>query len=118
MDIATATLAFALSDKIKSGLIWASGLVTCALQLPPGEKAGAEKALVQLMEMLGSDLRLSRRRIPHPAWDTAEKELDLAIVMARSGVVPEATYHLTRSLSHVADVAQESMTVLKDQGLI
>lgn len=118
MDASTATLAFALGDKLKSGLIWASALVEQTLQLPPGEKAGAEKTLIHLMEMIGSDLHVTKRRVPHPSWDTAEKELDLAIVMARSGVVMEATYHLTRALSHVTDVAQQAMAILKTEGLI
>lgn len=118
MDVPTATLAFALSDKIKSGLIWASVLVEQSLRLPPGEKTGAEKTLIQLMEMIGSDLHVTKRRVPHPAWDTAEKELDLAIVMARSGVVMEATYHLTRALSQVTDVARTALEILKSEGLM
>ncbi|MFH1981282.1 MAG: hypothetical protein ABIL58_05540 [Pseudomonadota bacterium] len=118
MDAPSATLAFALADKIKSGLIWTSALVEQRLGLPPGEKAGAEKTLIQLMELIGGDLHVSKRRVPDPAWDTAEKELDLAIVMARSGVVMEATYHLTRALSHVTNVARAALEVLKKEGLM
>lgn len=118
MDTATATLAFALGDKTKSGLIWAAALVEQILQMPPPEKKGAEKVLIQLMSMIGSDLHIIKRRIAHPAWDAAEKEVDLAIVMARSGVVMEAAYHLTRALSQVTDVAREALSVLQREGLM
>ena len=118
MDTPAAATAYALGDKIKSGLIWASALVEQTLMMPPGPKTGAEQVLIQLMEMIANDLHVSKRRAPHPSWDTAEKELDLAIVMARSGVVMESTYHLTRALSHVTEVAREGMATLKKKGLI
>jgi hypothetical protein len=117
METRSAALAYALGDKIKSGLIWASALVEVTCQLPPQEKAGAEKVLIQLMAMIGSDLHTTKRRVPHTSWDTAEKELDLALVMARSGVVMEVPYHLTRALSQVTNVAQEALAMLKSEGM-
>jgi hypothetical protein len=118
MDISAAATAYALGDKIKSGLIWASALVEQTLMMPPGPKTGAEKVLIQLMEMIANDLHVTKRRASHPSWDAAEKELDLAIVMARSGVVMESTYHLTRALSHVTEVAREGMAALREKGLM
>ena len=117
MEPRDATLLFSQADRIKAGLIWASALVEHLTALPEAEKRGALKGLTRLIEMLGNDIQMARRHAPAVSWDVAEKEVDLALVMIRSGVPLESTYHLTRALSRVTDMAQRALAVLKAAGL-
>ena len=112
-----ATLTFAQADGIKSGLIWATTLVEQLPALTEAERRGAVKVLTRLIELIGNEVQLAGRLTPGISWDVAEKEVDLALVMIRSGVAMEATYHLTRALSRVTDMAQRALSVLKARGL-
>ncbi len=52
------------------------------------------------------------------SWDEVEKHIDMAMVMINSNMVQESGFHLTRSLSQVTGIAQRSMSVLKDEGIL
>jgi hypothetical protein len=110
--------AFSQSEKLKSALIWISQSFDILNACSAPERGGAEKALRFLVGAVAQEIYLTRRRMPDPSWDEAEKHLDLALVMMDSGVPREAVFHLTRALRQVTGVGHRSMTILKDQGLL
>lgn len=118
METHQAIIAFSQSEKLKAGLIWASQLGEIALQTAQPEKAGAENTIRSFLGMLASEIHLARKVTALPDWDAVEKNIDLAIVMINSGAVHEISYHLTQALSQVTSIAQRSMTLLKDRGLL
>ncbi len=118
METDKAVMGFAQGDKIKAGIIWISQVVEQAGGLDYAEQRGAELIIQSLLNMLAHEIHLAARLAPHPAWQEAGKSLDLAVVMAKSGVIQEAGFHLTQALSKVTTIAQQAMVVLQDQKLI
>lgn len=118
MDTREAILAFSQSEKIKSGIIW----VTQALQvlggLPEKNRKSAERIAHVFIGLMLRDVHLAVKVTTDETWRDVEKNVDLALVMLDSGVAQEAGYHLTHALSHVADIGQRSMNVLKAKGLL
>ena len=110
--------AFAQSEKIKASLIMASQLVELLASQSEDEKRGAEKVFKAFVNMIGNEIHLARKIAQHEIWAEVEKHLDLALVMINSGVAHEAGYHLVQGISQVTRIGQQSMTVLKDKGLI
>jgi hypothetical protein len=118
MQIHQAIKAFSQSEKLKSGLIWSSQIVEVYIALPESEKPGAERILKILISMIGHEINIAKKAAPHNIWLDAEKDVDTAMVMVNSGVAHESGYHLTRALSKVTTIGQQSMAFLVDQGLL
>lgn len=118
MDLQTAVMAFSQSDKIKSGLIWASQLAGMHASLSEMEKRGAGLTIQHLLAMLADELRLARRNAGGAEWAEAAKHMEMALVMAHSGVIEESAFHMARALRQVTGVGQRAMTVLKDHGMV
>ena len=118
MNVKQAIIAFSQSEKLKSGLIWANQIIEVYLSLPESEKPGAERVLKTLISMIASEVHIAKKTAPHSIWQDAEKDIDTAMVMLNSGVANESGYHLTRALSKVTTIGQQSMTFLADEGLL
>lgn len=118
MNIQRAIIAFAQSEKIKTGLIWATQSLELLAGLPEKDKEGAKRIAESLMNFILFDVHIAKKTAKDASWEEIEKNIDLAIVMANSGVPQESTYHLTRALSHVTSIAQRSMSFLKQEGLL
>lgn len=118
MNVKQAIIAFSQSEKLKGGLIWANQMIEIYSGLPESEKQGAERVLKNLIRMLANEIHVAKKTAPHSIWLEAEKDLDTAIVMINSAVTNESGYHLTRALSKVTTIGQQSMTVLADKGLL
>ncbi len=118
MNIKQAIIAFALSEKVKSGLIWASQTIELSKGLPETDRQGADKIIKSIVNMIANEIHLARKMTNDPTWYDVEKHIDMAIVMINSMIVHESVLHMTRALSHVTSIAQRSMTVLKEEGLI
>ncbi len=118
MNRQQALMAFAQGDKIKAGIIWASQMVEQAAGLDYPARLGAEPLVRSLLQMIAHEVHLAAKLSPHPAWPAAVKSMDLAIVMSQSGVIQEASFHLTQALSHVTTIAQQAMIILQQEGLI
>ena len=110
--------AFSQSEKLKSGLIWASQIVEAYKALPESDKPGAEKILKILIGMIASEIHIAQKAAPHQIWPEAEKDVNTALVMLNSGVAHDVGYHLTQALSKVTTVGQQSMTRLVEKGLL
>ena len=118
MQIPEAILTFSQSEKIKAGLIWASQAVEAYKALPEPGKAGAEKIIAAIVNMIGSEILICKKSAPNELWLKVEKSIDTAMVMIHSNVVQEAGYHLTQALTQVTTIGQRSMSILKDKGLL
>ena len=118
MEIDEAIMAFSQSEKIKAGLISISQVLEVLKGLAEGEKMGGEKIISVLLGMIDHEIKLSRAVTRHKAWDDVEPYIDKATVMVNSGVGHEATAHLSKALSKVTTIGQQSMTILKEKGLL
>lgn len=118
METKEAITAFAQSEKIKSGIIWASQVADMFAGLSESEKQGAQKIVGAIIRMIGHEIHLCKKSAPHELWTDAEKSVDLALVMIDSHVVQESVYHLTQALTKVTSIGHQSLTYLKDHGLM
>lgn len=118
MEIDQAIKAFSQSEKLKSGLIWATQLAEVYVALAESDKPGAEKIIKMLVSMIGNEIMVAQKAAPHDDWREAAKDVDTAMVMLNSGVAHESGYHLTQALSKVVNIGQQSMTRLIDEGLL
>jgi hypothetical protein len=71
-----------------------------------------------LLGMVAQEMALAKvlTRVEH--WQDGESHVEKAVVMVESGVAEEALLHLSRALSKVTNIAQESMSLLKESGLL
>lgn len=109
---------FSQSEKIKSGLIWATQMAEMYTALPESDKPGAERMLKALVGMIGNEIHIAQKSAPNEFWLEAGKDVETALVMMTSGVVHELGYHLTQALSKVTTIGQQSMTFLIEKALL
>jgi hypothetical protein len=116
---AEAILAFAQSEKIKSGLISITQALEVLQALSPEERMGAEKVVRLFLGMTMQELVLARALASEDCdWDELASLLERALVMADSGVAGEAAVLLARAVSLVTTVGQRAMVFLKEEGLL
>jgi len=118
METDKAIMAFSQSEKIKTGIIWASQTLSFLPGLPDMEKRGGEKVISALINMIGHEVNLAKTVSGGEEWDQIDTYIDKAVLMIDSGVPQEAIMHLSKALSKVTNVGQRSMTHLKDEELI
>ena len=117
-SIKEAIIALAQSEKAKAGLIWASQTIEIFLGLPEDQKKGAERLLYAFLNMVSQEVALAKALTKHESWDGVEGHIEKALVMISSGVGQEAGVHLSRALSRVTNIAQQSMSLLKEKDLL
>jgi hypothetical protein len=113
-----AIMAFSQSEKIKAGLIWASQAIQLLPGLPEDQRRGAERIVYTLLSMISKEIDLARILTRHEAWIEVEPWVERALIMIDSGIGHEGGVHLTRALSKVTNIGQESMTILKERELL
>lgn len=118
MNVQEAVMAFSQSDKIKSGIIWVSQTLELLPGLSMSEQRGAERIIKTLIDMIIHEVHLAGRLAKSSLWDDIEKHIDMAVVMVNSKMVQESGFHLTQALSQATGIAQRSMTILKDEGIL
>jgi hypothetical protein len=118
MNTKEAIMAFSQSEKIKSGIIWASQMLELIRGLPDPEKQGGERSVKILVDMIFQEIRLGESVAAGVDWKGIEKNIDQAVAMINSHVAPESVVHLTQALSQVTTIGQRSMSALQEQGLI
>ncbi len=110
--------AFALSDKIKSGLIWASAAGDQAAAYPEPGRQGAVAVARTLLELVLNEAVCARQATGDPAWDEAIRAIEKARVMLCSGVPAEVSFHLTRALGQVTRIGRQAGESLQTAGLL
>lgn len=118
MELKQAISAFSQSEKIKSSIIWASQAVEAFIGLSEEEKPGAEKIIRAVVSMIGHEIHLCKKSAPHALWADVEKSVDMALVMIDSNVAHESVFHLTQALTKVTSIGHQSLTCLKENGLM
>jgi hypothetical protein len=118
MNVQHAIMTFAQSEKLKSGIIWASSSVERLQGFLSNDQQGAITAIRTFVEMIVREVHLAKRYSSEETWLEVEKHVDMAMVMIDSGVPQEATFHLTRALTQVTSISHRSMKILKEQGLL
>lgn len=113
-----AIITFAQSEKIKSALIWATHTVEVYNGCAPAEKAGAAKIIDGLTRMIASEVHFAGKVTREEAWAEVLKSMDMAVVMINSGVIAEASFHLSQAISRVVGISQNAMTFLQNEGLL
>ncbi len=117
METKQAIISFAQGEKVKSGLIWCSQCAQVAQNLPQAEQIGAVKVIQALVAMISNEAQLARQAGKDQIWLEVDKCLNKARVMIESGVIEDATYHFTQTLSQVNCISQKALTHLVDKGL-
>ena len=118
MEVKEAITAFSQSEKIKSGIIWVSQALEMFVSLPEEEKPGAIKILRAVISMIAHEITLCKKSAPHALWAEAQKNIDTALVMIDSNVAHESVYHLTQSLTKITSIGHQSLSRLKENGLM
>ncbi len=118
MKSSDAIMAFSQSEKIKAGLIMIAGSLELLKNLPEEERRGASRIIYMDLSMLGHEVDLAKVVTGHEQWNEVERFLNKALVMFDSGIGEEALIHLSRALSQVTNICQQSMSYLKETGLL
>ncbi len=118
MKTKEAILALAQSEKVKAGLIWASQASDSLSGLPEEQRKGAAIIIQAFLRMISLEVALAKTLTRHASWNGIEGHIEKALVMLSSGVGQEAGLHLSRALSQVTNVAQQSMASLKERDLL
>ena len=118
MNLRSQILTFSQSEKIKSALIWISHCAETLAGLSPGLRPGSTRMMAELVSLVLGEVHLIRRMTRDPDWIEVEKHLDLALVMIRSGVPTEASYHAANALTHVTSIGRRAMSALRDGGIL
>lgn len=118
MEINEAIMSFSQSEKIKAGLIWVSQVLALLEGLPDVERRGGEKIIDAILNMIGHETKLAEAVVENDGWHEIEAYIDKALVMVNSGVGQEANAHLSIGLSKTTNIAQKSMSLLKEKGLL
>jgi hypothetical protein len=113
-----AIIGLAQSEKIKAGLIWASQTINVLGSLPEEQKKGAERLIQILLNMISQEVALAKAVTRQDSWDGIEGHIEKALIMMSSGVGQEGVVHLSRALSLVTNIAQQSMSLLKERDLL
>jgi hypothetical protein len=118
MNTKEAIMAFSQSEKIKAGLIWTAQTLDLFQGLSEEERRGSEKMVTALLHMIGHEISLARSVAPHDTWQVIEPSIQRALTMIQSGVGQEAVPHLSKALSSVTTIGQQSMSLLKQEKLL
>lgn len=113
-----AIIALAQSEKVKAGLIWASQALSILGSLPEEQKRGAERMIQVFLNMISQEVALAKAVTRQESWDSIEGQIEKALIMINSGVGQEGVVHLSRALSLVTSIAQQSMSLLKERDLM
>jgi hypothetical protein len=110
--------AYSHSEKLKTGLLWATQLIELHIGQQEPHRTGSATLIRAVVSMISNEIQLAGQVAPDEQWENVAKHVNQGLVMIDSGVVSEATFHLTRALSHVTTIGQRSMQRLIDQGLL
>jgi hypothetical protein len=118
MEVKEAVMAFSQSEKIKAGLIWIAQCLELLSALPEGEKKGGARAIGALLGMVVHETALAKQVVGSEGWDEAESFLTRAMAMLESGVGEDAVPLISKALSHITNIGQQSMALLRSEGLV
>ena len=118
METRKAILIYQYSERIKSELIIASGLLARMITLEGEELIGAEKMMTSFLEALAGEIRIAQRVEKSISLLEAENRIMEAIGRMKLLEHSEMGRCISEALSFVTTLGQESMEALMDRHLI
>lgn len=118
MDTRKAILVYQYSERIKSELIIASGLLAKIVSLEGKELIGAEKLMTSFLEALVGEIRIAQNIEKSMNFIGAEKKIMEAIGRMKLLEHSEINRCISEALSLITTSCQGAMKVLMDKHLI
>lgn len=113
-----AMIAYAQSEKVKSGLIWVCQLADQVAAVDgPGRQEGL-RLLKTLARNIADETILAGRISGDRRWNEICRKIDRALVMINSGVPQETGFHLAQALALVTRLGGQAAAVLSASGLL
>ena len=118
MDTKKAILVYQYSERIKSELIIASGLVSTIKALDGKERDGAEKLMTSFLEALIGEIRIAQHVDKSMNFIGAEKKIREAISKMKLHGHTEINRCISDALSLITTSCQRAMEILINEHLI
>jgi len=118
MDTKKAILVYQCSERIKSELIIASGLMAIMAELEGDELIGASKILTSFLEALLGEIRMAQNIERSLNFIGAEKKVAEAIGLVKVQEHSKINKCISEALSFTTTSCQGAVTVLMEDGLI
>ena len=118
MDTKKAILVYQCSERIKSELIIASGLMATMAELEGDELVGARKVMTSFLEALLGEIRMAQNVERSINFIGAEKKVAEAIGLVMFLEYSKINKCISEALSFATTSCQGAVTVLIEHGLI
>lgn len=110
-------LAYAQSEKVKTGIIWTCQIADQVAVMEPSERRHGVNLLKTLAHMIADESDLAGRLTGDRRWYEIGKNINMALVMIDSGVPQETVFHLTQALTQVTRIGGQAAANLENEGL-
>jgi hypothetical protein len=118
VDTKKAILLYQCSERIKSELIIASGLMATMVELEGDELAGASKVMTAFLEALLGEIRMAQNIERSVNFIGAEKKVAEAIGLVKLLEHSRINKCISEALSFATTSCQGAVTVLLEHGLV
>ena len=114
-EIRQAVIAYAQSEKVKSGLIWVSQVAEQVAAMDDSTRQHGVRLLRTLAHLVGDEALLAGRITGDRHWLEINQKINMALVMIQSGVPQETSFHLTQALTLVTRLGGQAAALLKEK---
>jgi hypothetical protein len=114
-EIRQAVVAYAQSEKVKSGLIWVCQVADQVAALDGATRQHGVRLLRTLAHLVGDEALLAGRITGDRDWNEISQKINMALVMIESGVPQETSFHLTQALTQVTRLGGQAAALLKEK---
>jgi hypothetical protein len=116
MDLKTALESYTAAEHLKNTLITTSQLLATVPSIPEGERAGAGRILVTLLELVRGDAQRAQQKTGQQSFQRAAEILSEAISLTESREYDQAAERVGRAISQVTTAAQGAWEQLASNG--
>ena len=116
-DIRQAVVAYAQSEKVKSGLIWVCQVSEQVAAMDDTARQHGIGLLRTLVNLLGDEALIAGNVTGDRRWREIAQKINMAMVMIQSGVPQETSFHLTQALTRVTRLGGQAAALLKEKKL-
>jgi len=112
-----AVIAYAQSEKVKSGLIWVCQVSEQVAAMDDAARQHGMRLLRTLAQLVGDEALLAGRITGDRHWLEINQKINMALVMIQSGVPQETSFHLTQALTLVTRLGGQAAALLQEKGM-
>lgn len=116
MDLTLALAAYTSAEHLKNSLIMASQLLAAVPSYPEGERPGASRLLVTVLEVVRGDAQRAAQATGDQSFQRAAESLSEAISLAESRAFEQAAERVGMAISHATTAAQAAWEQLSAHG--